>query len=327
MLQHRVGHAEVAFGIFEVDRVDLVRHGRGADLASLGALLEVAERDITPDVAAQVQQDRVGAGDRVEHLGHIVMRLDLYGVRIKGQSQAFLYDFLREGRPVDFRVGRQVRIVVADRAVHLRQYFHIRNARRRAAQARHHIGHFLAQRGRAGRLAMGARHHGRRRMFMRQVGQPVDQRLQGGQQHGVARRFEHHAVRGVVDVFRGAGEMDELAGGHQFRHVLDLFLQPVLDRFHVVVGDRFNLLDALGVGFGEVGGDPLQQRAGCCRKRLDFGQSGRRQRLQPCNFHFDTVMHETGFGQDGAQFVGLGGVAPVERGKCCQGRKRHGGEE
>ena len=48
--------------------------------------------------------------------------------------------------------------------------------------------------------------------------------------------------------------MNSLAA-HQFRHVLDLLLEPVFDRLHVVVGDRFDLLDALGVGFGEVGGD------------------------------------------------------------------------
>jgi hypothetical protein len=38
-------------------------------------------------------------------------------------------------------------------------------------------------------------------------------------------------------------------------------------------------------------------------------------------------MHEAGFGQDGAQFVGLGGIAPIERGKCGEGGERHGGDE
>eukprot|EP00952_Eustigmatos_sp_NYUAD-ZCMA_P003828 16765-Eustigmatos_ZCMA.PRE.1 len=70
MAQHRVGQADIAFRIFEVDRVDLVRHGRRADLAGLGLLLEVALRDIAPDVAVQVEDDRVGARHGIEQLGH-----------------------------------------------------------------------------------------------------------------------------------------------------------------------------------------------------------------------------------------------------------------
>ena len=34
--QQRVGEAEIAFGVLEIDRIDLVRHGRRADLAGLG---------------------------------------------------------------------------------------------------------------------------------------------------------------------------------------------------------------------------------------------------------------------------------------------------
>src|SRR3546814_12639666 len=58
VFEQRVGDAEVALGVLEVDRLDLVRHGRAADIAGLDRLLEVAQRDIAPDVAAQV--DRTG---------------------------------------------------------------------------------------------------------------------------------------------------------------------------------------------------------------------------------------------------------------------------
>jgi hypothetical protein len=85
--------------------------------------------------------------------------------------------------------------------------------------------------------------------------------LQGRQHHAVARRFQHHAVRGVVDVFRGAGEVDELAGRDQFRHVLDLLLQPVFDGLDVVVGDGLDLLDAGGVRVREPGGQLVEQGA------------------------------------------------------------------
>src|SRR3546814_7676699 len=53
MLKDGVGDAEVAFGILEVDRVDLVWHRRAANFAGNGALLEVADRDIAPEIAAE----------------------------------------------------------------------------------------------------------------------------------------------------------------------------------------------------------------------------------------------------------------------------------
>ena len=85
--QQRVGEPEVALGVLEVDRVDLVRHRRRADLALLHPLPEVAERDVAPDVAVEVDQDGVGAGDRVEELGHVVVRLDLRRVRIELEAE------------------------------------------------------------------------------------------------------------------------------------------------------------------------------------------------------------------------------------------------
>lgn len=83
VLEQRVGDAEVALGVLEVDRVDLVRHGRGADLAGHGLLLEIAEGDVAPDVAVEVDEDGVEAGDRIEQLGDVVVRLDLSGVGLK----------------------------------------------------------------------------------------------------------------------------------------------------------------------------------------------------------------------------------------------------
>ena len=41
--QQRIGDAEIAFGILEIDRIDLVRHGRGADFTGDGALAQIAE--------------------------------------------------------------------------------------------------------------------------------------------------------------------------------------------------------------------------------------------------------------------------------------------
>src|SRR6185437_286062 len=57
--QQRVGDAEVALRVLEIDRVDFVRHGRGADLGRGRALLEIAEGDVAPEVAAEIERKSV----------------------------------------------------------------------------------------------------------------------------------------------------------------------------------------------------------------------------------------------------------------------------
>ena len=69
MLEQRIGDSEVALGIFEIDRVHLMRHDRGAGLALDAALAEVADRNISPHVAAETEQDGIDARDRRKHLG------------------------------------------------------------------------------------------------------------------------------------------------------------------------------------------------------------------------------------------------------------------
>src|SRR3546814_19458186 len=95
MLKDDVGDAEVAFGILEVDRVDLVRHRRAANFAGNGALLEVADRDIAPDIAAEADEDRVEARQRMKIFGDVVVRLDLRGRRA-----------LRDAKCGDEKIGR-----------------------------------------------------------------------------------------------------------------------------------------------------------------------------------------------------------------------------
>ena len=44
---------------------------------------------MAPDVARPVDEDGVGARHGIEQLGHVVVRLDLDGVRVERQAQAF----------------------------------------------------------------------------------------------------------------------------------------------------------------------------------------------------------------------------------------------
>ena len=80
--EHGVGEAEVAFGVFKVDRIDLVRHGRGTDFAGDRFLLEIAQRDIAHRSRQRSIRMVLKRLDGIEQFGHVIVRLDLDGVGI-----------------------------------------------------------------------------------------------------------------------------------------------------------------------------------------------------------------------------------------------------
>ncbi len=108
-----------------------------------------------------------------------------------------------------FGISRQMRIVIAHGAVDLAEDLRRGQALFGALQTVHHVRHFLAQSARRGGLPVGAAQHRQVGVLVGKVFQTPDQHLQRGQHHGIARALEHQRVAQVVDVFRGAGEMDE----------------------------------------------------------------------------------------------------------------------
>src|SRR6266446_6577239 len=56
MPKQRVRDPEVALGVLEIDRIDLVRHGRGADFPRFRLLFEITQRDVAPQVAVEIEQ-------------------------------------------------------------------------------------------------------------------------------------------------------------------------------------------------------------------------------------------------------------------------------
>ena len=169
--QQCVRNAQIALAILEVDRVDLVRHGGGADLSRKHALPEIAERDVTPHVAAQIDQHRVDARERIEILRHPVVRFDLCGVWIPGEPER-LDKAAREARPIDVRVSDAMRIEVADCTVDFAGDRYGRETHALFARAIDEVRDFLAERRRRRGLTMRARHHRRRGMFVCERAQP-----------------------------------------------------------------------------------------------------------------------------------------------------------
>ena len=213
-----------------------------------------------------------------------------------------------------------MRVVVAHRAVELGHHCDIGDARAGADQARRDVGHLLAQRGRRRRLAVGARQQRQFGQIVRKGAKTFDDAIEPRQENLRPRIIEHQRVRGVVDVFRGATEVDELGDAHHLGIVLETFLEPVFDSLDVVVRRRLDLLHLVGIRYGETGNHQVEFGDGVAGERRHFGDLGRGgQRLEPFDLDADTVADQAEFGKMGAQRLDLGGIATVERGKRRQG--------
>mmetsp|Transcript_127897 Transcript_127897/g.408971 ORF Transcript_127897/g.408971 Transcript_127897/m.408971 type:complete len:223 (+) Transcript_127897:471-1139(+) len=160
VLQDRVGHAEVALRVLEVDGVHLVRHGTGADFAGYNLLLEVVHGHIHPDVPAHVRQDGVDPLHCVEDRAHVVVVLDLCGVLLPLQAELLRAEGVAEAAPVDVGEGHQVGIHVACGAAELA------GVRNRGQQLQLPLDaldvhlELLGQVSRRGRLSMSFGEHG-----------------------------------------------------------------------------------------------------------------------------------------------------------------------
>ena len=149
--------------------------------------------------------------------------------------------------PVHIGVGNQMGVVIADCAVDFAQKFLRGKLLDLALQTRQHVGDFFAHRGGRGGLPVRARHHGHGGQRVRHLLQLGGDFAQFGQQHFIARLVQHQGVRQVVDVFAGAGKVDEFAHGMHFGVGGKALFEPVFNRFHVVVGGGFYGFDFGGV--------------------------------------------------------------------------------
>ena len=301
-----------------------MRHRRRADLAGLELLAEEAKRDVAPDVAVEVDQDGIGAGEGVEKLGHRVMRLDLNGIGVEFQPQT-LDKAAREAFPVVRRVGREVGIVVADRTVDLAQEADPDDGLARPVETIDDVGQLLAHGRRRRGLAVRARHHRQFGELVRQFAQAGDHLVQRRNEHRVARALEHQRVREVVDVLGGAGKVDEFLDPHHLSVGGELILDPVFERLDVVIGGRLDGFHLGGLLRPEFGNQAIELGDGRWREGRDLGEmrlGG--QRLEPFDLDLQAAADQAELGKVLAQSIDLGRVTTVERREHRQVIARHG---
>jgi hypothetical protein len=250
------GELEVGLRVLEADRVDLVRHGRGAGRAGLRGLPEVAERDVRPDVRAQVVQDAVGVRDAGVQLRLPVVRLDLRGERVPVEAEA-LHELLRDAGPVGVGVRDEVRREGAGRAAELAQVLGGLHLRADTVEAVHEDGELLAHRRRRRGLAVRAGEHGVVAVLHRLRAQLADDGAERGQPHLGDAGADRERVGEVVDVLAGRGEVRELGDVVEAEGVQALAHQ-VLDGLHVVLGGGLQLGEPVDLGLAELVGEGAQ---------------------------------------------------------------------
>ena len=172
--QQGIGQTQIAFAIFKINWIDLVRHGRGTGLAGHHSLLKIAQRHIAPGIASKIDQHRVHAGQCVKIFSHPVMGFDLGGVGIPLQIQR-LHKSLAKRLPVDIWIGHHMRVEIAHGAVDFAQHYHRCKAIMLPLQAVGDVGDFLAQSGGRGGLTVSSGHHRYAGLRVRKVCQSINQ--------------------------------------------------------------------------------------------------------------------------------------------------------
>ncbi len=95
-----------------------MRHGRGADLVLGDLLVEIFHGDVGPDVAAQINQNRVDAAEAVEDGRKVVVVVNLGGRERSPEAQRS-HEPVGESRPVDVRESDLMGVHITGRAAEL----------------------------------------------------------------------------------------------------------------------------------------------------------------------------------------------------------------
>ena len=244
------------------------------------------------------------------------MVFDLNAVGLEGQAEAqrrgCFHHVAAEGFPVEVGPSAQVRVVVAHGTVHFGHHGNACDALAHLFQAHHHVGHLFAHRGGAGGLAVGAAEHGHVGESVGHLAQLGNQAVEAGQDHVITAGLQLQGVAGVVDVFAGASKVHKFRGSFEFGVAFEFLLDPVLHRFHVVVGDLLFVLDGQRVFGAEVRHQTDQIGTRLSAQRFEFNKSRIAQGDEPRNLHLHATVHIALLAHQGAQGGDFASVAAIE---------------
>src|SRR6056297_144586 len=77
MLKNGIGQTKVSFGIFKIDGVYFVWHGRRAYFSLFDFLLKIIHGNVGPHISIQIDQNGIDALEAIEQSRHVVVMLNL----------------------------------------------------------------------------------------------------------------------------------------------------------------------------------------------------------------------------------------------------------
>lgn len=224
-----------------------MRHRARPHLPVFGLLLNIPLGDVLPTVSAQTDQNGVESSYFSHDSAQTIVRLNLSGVGVEGQSQTVLHKGAGNAGPVELGIHETVSVVVTDCSIELPPYLSSAQFCYLQRQPECKIGVFLSEGSRRGRLSVGVRQHGVRCPLLTEICDFSDD-LGGFREEDVFEGLlEHEGVGQVIDVFAGAAEVDVLFV------VTYVVLYVVFHRFQVVVRPLLYALHLLPASLIKIG--------------------------------------------------------------------------
>ena len=288
-----------------------MRHGRRTGRTSHRNLTEETNRNVAPHIGAEVVQHAVEMSDIRVQLSLPVVRLNLSGQRVPGQTQV-LHKTTRNLLPISARHRRIVRRVSTGRAINLAEELGRLHVLDLALQAVGEHAQLLTQGGGGSRLTVSTAQHRHVAAFLSQLQQNLNQVLSGRNPHVLNSILDAQRVREVVNVLRSATEVNQR---HQVTQAqaLQAAANVVLDSLHIVNGDSLNLSQLrhrISVEIGHNGAQALLlllAQRGQTRQHLVLAQVN-----EPLNLNVNAVAVQRRLRKVVGQGCGGGCVASVQ---------------
>ena len=206
-------------------------------------------------------------------------------------------------------------VEVADGAVPLAKNRHPLQSCAGAPEACRHVGEFLAQRGRARRLAVSAGQHRQGRVFAGRAGQPVLYVGQCRQQYARARGRKQTGVAQIVDVLGGAAEVHQFEQRRRRASGREGVAHVVFHGFDIVIDAPLDRLDGRRSAAARIGHQTCGAGAHA-RRQWAAGKLGQGigQLQQPQGLDADALADEAGFGKEITQRRRGRRITAVDRG-------------
>ncbi len=127
----------------------------------------------------------------------------------------------------------------------------------------------------------------------------------------------------IVNIFRGAGEVNKFTDRIELGIVSNGLLEQVLDRFYIMVGGALNRLNPQSLINRKIVDQLVENAIGFITKGGHFTDTRMiGQMLQPANLNHHPIADQAIFTEDRSKLIGFASIAAINRRNGGQGRER-----